>query len=283
MLVLTYACLPFELAYNWTRIQHFVVGGLGMFLLLERWNIRSSISLLSSLTYEFAGCHAMSFQHPWIESTFMYYPYLWLVWDHFARHGGGRREIILAAFLLTGIFYSGGIQTHTYIVLFLLAFGLGYAGKDAQTWERFLPAVVIPGLIAVCLAAPVLGEQVELFFQSGRPVPLHKNKLEWLCGIASLAGIYPWGLGAFRTLDLSWQATADGRLLAVQKTEPCSSQIEIPADARILDLRYQPRYLRQARWLQLIGVLGIGITGVRPMTGPREKRVLLRQSVSQRD
>ena len=201
--LLTYACLPFELAYNWTRILHFVLAGLGLFLLLRSWNIRFAICLLLSLTYEFAGCQAMSFQHPWIESSFLYYPYLWLVWDYSVRHGGGRREIILAALLLTGIFYSGSIQTHTYIVLFLLAFGLGYAGRAAQTWEKFLPAVIIPGLIAVCLAAPVLGEQVELFFQSGRPVALHKNKLEWLCGIASLAGIYPWGLGTFRTLDLS--------------------------------------------------------------------------------
>ena len=201
--LLTYACLPFELAYNWTRILHFIFGGLGMFLLLRRWNIRFPICLLLSLTYEFAGCHTMSFQHPWIQSSFMYYPYLWLVWDHSVRHGNGRREMILAAFLLTAILYSGSIQTHSYVVLFSLAFGLGYAGRNAQTWGRFLPAVIIPGLIAVCLAAPVLGEQIELFFLSRRPVALHKNKLEWFCGIASLAGIYPWGLGTFRTLDLS--------------------------------------------------------------------------------
>jgi hypothetical protein len=201
--LLSYACLPFELAYNWTRILHFILSGLGMFLLLRHWNIRFPISLLLSLTYEFAGCHAMSFQHPWIQSSFMYYPYLWLVWDRAARYGSGRWDMILTAFLLAGIFYSGSIQTHTYIALFMLAFGLGYAGRNAHTWGRFLSAVILPGLIAACLAAPVLGEQAELFFLSGRTVALHKNKLEWLCGIASLSGIYPWGLGTFRTLDLS--------------------------------------------------------------------------------
>jgi hypothetical protein len=80
-----------------------------------------------------------------------------------------------------------------------------------------------------------------------------------------------------------WQAAADGRRLAVQKIEPCFSQIEIPADIAILDLRYQPRYLQQARWLQLIGILTLGIVGVRPMTGSRKNRVLPRQSVFQRD
>ena len=80
-----------------------------------------------------------------------------------------------------------------------------------------------------------------------------------------------------------WQATAEGRRLAVKKTEPCFSEIEIPADVRVLELCYQPRYLQPARWLQLIGVLTVGITGVRPMTGPRKNRLWLRQSVSQRD
>ena len=80
-----------------------------------------------------------------------------------------------------------------------------------------------------------------------------------------------------------WQAAVDGRPLPVQKTELCFSRIEIPADAGILDLRYQPLYLRQARWLQLIGVLGIGITGVSSMTGPRKNPVLLRQSLSPRE
>jgi len=201
--LLTYALLPFELAYNWTRILHFVLAGLGMFLLLRRWNVRLAICVPLSLTYEFAGCQAMSFQHPWIESSFMYYPYLWLVWDLVARQAGGRREILVGSFLLTGVFYSGSIQTHTYLGLFLLAFGLGYAWRNLRRWGRLLPAVIISGLIAVCLAAPVLSEQVELFFLSGRPVLLHKTKLEWLCGVASLAGIYPWGLGTFRTLDLS--------------------------------------------------------------------------------
>jgi hypothetical protein len=201
--LLMYACLPFELAYNWTRILHFVLSGLGMFLLLRRWNIRLAISLLLSLAYEFAGCFAVSFQHPWIESTFMYYPYLWLVWDQCVRFGVSRRALIFATLLMTGILYSGSIQTHTYLGLFFLGFGLGCAGRDGQAWGRLLSAAIIPGLIAFCLASPVLGEQVELFFQSSRPVALHKNKFEWLCGIASLSGIYPWGLGTFRTLDLS--------------------------------------------------------------------------------
>jgi len=80
-----------------------------------------------------------------------------------------------------------------------------------------------------------------------------------------------------------WQATAEGRRLAVQKIEPCLSQIQIPADVRILELRYQPRYLQKAQWLQLIGVLGIGITGLWPVTRLRKDRVLFRQSVSQPD
>jgi len=80
-----------------------------------------------------------------------------------------------------------------------------------------------------------------------------------------------------------WAAIAEGRQLAVRKIEPCYSRIEIPSDVRTLDLRYQPYYLQQAGWLQWIGVLGIGIAGVWPMTRPRKNRELQRQLVSQRD
>jgi uncharacterized membrane protein YfhO len=69
-----------------------------------------------------------------------------------------------------------------------------------------------------------------------------------------------------------WEAIAEGRRLAVRKIEPCNSQIEIPSDVGTLDLHYQPLYLPWARWLQLIGVLGIGLVAVAPMPATRNKR-----------
>jgi uncharacterized membrane protein YfhO len=56
-----------------------------------------------------------------------------------------------------------------------------------------------------------------------------------------------------------WKAKADGRALPLKKAGPCFSKIEIPSDIRSLDLCFQPRYLRAAAWLTLVGILGMGI------------------------
>jgi hypothetical protein len=58
-------------------------------------------------------------------------------------------------------------------------------------------------LIGVCLAAPVLVNQVELFFLSTRKVAMERTPASWLAGPASLSACFPWAMGTFRSLDLA--------------------------------------------------------------------------------
>ena len=43
--VLLYRLLPFEAAYNWTRLAHFLITGLGMLLLLRAFNFELFVSV----------------------------------------------------------------------------------------------------------------------------------------------------------------------------------------------------------------------------------------------
>src|ERR1041385_4904717 len=62
--VLIFPLLPFELAYNWTRIATFLVSGAAAFALLRRFQFGFAAALWGGLLYQFAGCNAMMFSGP---------------------------------------------------------------------------------------------------------------------------------------------------------------------------------------------------------------------------
>jgi hypothetical protein len=57
--------------------------------------------------------------------------------------------------------------------------------------------------LGLCLSAPFVLPQVELYFLSARKIHPAGDSLGFLGGVASVATVFPWGLGTFRTLDLS--------------------------------------------------------------------------------
>src|SRR5439155_704518 len=79
---LAVSSLPsFVLAYNWTRVVHFVLCGLGMLVLLISFRFPLWLCLALAFTYESASCFALWFSYPWLQASFLYYPFLWLVWS----------------------------------------------------------------------------------------------------------------------------------------------------------------------------------------------------------
>ncbi len=198
---ITYRLLPFEWAYNWTRVLHFVLFGLGLWLLLLRLGFQPATSLLLALAGEFSGGFAAFFGHPWIHASFVYYPFLWLAWSGALE---GRRWAWSAACLcVAAIFYAGNLQSHAYILFFAASFLLGHASLNWTTWRRVLPIVAVSGVLGALIAAPILGAELEVFRLSARGVRAPGHPLGWAAGLLSASSMYPWGLGTFQTLDLS--------------------------------------------------------------------------------
>ncbi len=138
--------LPFELAYNWTRVVHFALIGLGMFLLLGRFGAPLAIRLPMALTYQFCGFFTLAFQHPFLEGTFLYYPFLWLAWDAYSRRPQFR-QIALASVWVAGALFAGDPQVDAYLALFGGAFLLGYGGWRWEAWKRLAPAMAASGIL----------------------------------------------------------------------------------------------------------------------------------------
>src|SRR5262249_36050957 len=155
-----------------------------------------------ALTYQFAGCFAFFFSHPWIQASFAYYPFLWVAWSTWIQRNL-YRYIAISAILSALIFYSGNLQSHAYLPLFAICFLFGNGFAACRLELRLFLVISLSILAGAALVAPVLWPQVEFYLNSLRPVSLTPSSgLSYLSGIASLSGIFPWVLGTFRTLDL---------------------------------------------------------------------------------
>lgn len=215
--VLWYLISPdFVIAYNLTALSKSILCGLGMFSLLSFIRIPWLTSVGVGLAYQFSGAFAFFFGHPWIQGSFVYYPFLWIVLICLGRrlalnpsHSSRIRNVLAnwelptGGFLIACIFYAGNLQSHTYIVLFLLAWFLG-EWSARTVFPTFVGiGVALMSFLGTLIAAPVLLNQVEFYLLSVRPVggaiPLVDCLLR---GILPLSAFFPWICGSFRTLDI---------------------------------------------------------------------------------
>jgi hypothetical protein len=208
--VMLYWALPFELAYNWNYILRGIITGLGMFLLLKYFRIDFQVAAILALIYQFAGWFTVYFGHPWIQGSFLYFPFLWIIWIR-TLNGRFLPNAGLGAILCGLIFYAGNLQSHTYLPIFAISFLAAIAIKDRKFFYRALGVTISSGIIGALVAFPVLYNQVEFFLLSVRTTD---NSAVWyqqlLATPFSLAAIYPWMFGTFRTLDAARLVNMNG-------------------------------------------------------------------------
>lgn len=201
--LLCYNILPFELAYNWTLILHSFLCGLSMFCLLKYLKFNNIISIILALTYEYSGCFAYFFGHPWIQASFAYYPFLWIIWSQGIAKNCWLYSA-LSSIIISAILLSGNIQSHSYLILFTIAFGFGYIITFQNKWKHIIIIMFTSILSGICLASPVLLSQIELFFLSTRHINASFNWLNCFMGVASLSAVFPWCMGTYRTIDIGY-------------------------------------------------------------------------------
>jgi len=144
-----YAVLPFEMAYNWVEILYSVLTGLGMLLLLRRWQVRAGIAVLLALGYQFSAYFALALHMPTLQPPLAWLPFLWLAWDSWWRKPN-HWSLPAGSVVVALIFYTGNLQTHAYLVLFALAFLLGYGGLAIKEWRKLLQWLRCQGFWGPC-------------------------------------------------------------------------------------------------------------------------------------
>lgn len=199
--VACYLALPFELAYNWNIILRSILTGCGIFLLLRQLDIRLSIAVILGIAYQFSGWFTMYIGHPWIQGSFAYYPFILLSWINASKANFGSWTA-LAAILCAAVFYSGNLQSHTYLPVFAFVFLLTGFFSNRAIFSRAFSTIALSGLIGALIAYPVLVNQVEFFLLNQRATERTHSLLGQILSIPiSLSGFFPWIFGTFRTLN----------------------------------------------------------------------------------
>jgi len=195
-----YLAFPnFVLAYNWTRILHFLLMGVGYFLLLRRLRFSDLIAGSLALAAEFSGANTDFFAHPWIEASFLYYPWLWLVLEE-AWSRAAIWPRVVAPLLCACVFYAGNLQSHAYLPIFAFVWTCAHGGVSWEQWKKALRITVPAFLLGLALAAPVLFPELELFVRNHRETVGEHPQWVPMDGPLSLLNFYPWALGGFRTI-----------------------------------------------------------------------------------
>ncbi len=200
-----YALLPFELAYNWNFILRGILTGLGMFLLLKG---RTSLfpAFVLALTYQFAGWFTVFWAHPWIQGSFVYYPFLWLVWQRGVHDASSRYGLHAAVggILTALVLLAGNLQSHVYLPIFATGFLAAIFLTSRPVVVRALSMVAFSGILGALLAAPVLANQVEFYLLGQRPTGVESYSLRMMAGVLEpVLSIYPWPGGDFKTLGFA--------------------------------------------------------------------------------
>ncbi len=207
--LLCYAVLPFEVAYNWNLILRGILTGLGMFLLLRAFKVNGVVAGILAITYQYAGWFTMYWGHPWIQGSFLYFPFLWVVWMRSMQ-----REMWfnmgLGGLLCGLVFYAGNLQSHMYLPLFAISFLGAALVKAPRQFQRAFLVTAFSGLMGALLASPVLANQIEFFLHSERNIMSSGTFDRLLALPLSLSSYYPWMCGTFKTLDIGGMTKMNG-------------------------------------------------------------------------
>jgi len=110
---------------------------------------------------------------------------------------------------------GGSQQSHAYLVLFLFCFVVAYGSCFRNEILKLLCVAGGAFLLGCAIAAPILAPQIEIFMLSSRKVPQPGLGAYLLTGLLSVAGVFPWFEGSFRTLDLGKLVGESGVAYAV--------------------------------------------------------------------
>src|SRR4051812_45704852 len=200
--LLLYRFFPFVAAYNWTHILYSFLTGLSAFSLLRFLGFSSFVTLLGALSFQFSGLQAILFYPEFVPNTLWCYPLLWVILLKYFRSRPAL-AIGLGGLICANAILAGSQQSHAWLVLFLACLLGGYTLAKPSDFFRLFWIIAGAFALGCLISAPVLVPQIEIFVLNKRPLDAARLGKHLLTGIFSLAGIFPWFTGSFRSIDLS--------------------------------------------------------------------------------
>lgn len=173
---LLFYVLPMPLAFNLVLVLHFPLAGLGVYLLLRRWELRRPAALFGGLAFMLGGFLVSTGNFYNNVQTAAWLPWLMLTWDRFLARGDST-DALWFALVAALAFLGGGADLLAVQLGLVLAFGLlappsGRRGDDRAPRSRQLLTFAAAGILALALVAVQLFPFWELVQRSVRTMSL---------------------------------------------------------------------------------------------------------------
>ena len=174
---LIYLLLPLTWSLSFFCLAHLFWGGLGMYLLAQRWTNHRLAAGLAGVIFAFNGLSLNFLMWPSHVATFSWVP--WVLWLGQRAWREGGRALVWGTVAGAMQMLAGGPETIllTWLVLFVLACGDWMQDKELRSWLpwRFLGM----GIIVAVLCAAQLLPFLELLAHSQRDRDYSTTTHDW--------------------------------------------------------------------------------------------------------
>lgn len=165
-LSLVYLLLPLPWSFGLFCVGHLFLAGMGMYYLAWRWTASRLGAALAGAVYGFNGLMWYGLMWPSMIAAAAWMP--WVVLAMQAAWRRGRQSVIVAGLAAAVQMLTGGVEFIAQTWLFLGVLWLHELFARKVVWTRLVIRGVVPGFIAMTVAAAQLLPFQELLAQSQR-------------------------------------------------------------------------------------------------------------------
>jgi len=167
--MLFFFTLPFNIAYNYSIIFHFVLGGISIYFLARRLGACQWGGALSALTFCFGSAYAGCFYNIITLRTLSWTPLVFLLFEHYFKERD-RRYILLAGIVFGFQLLAGFAQAAIYSGVFYLLYFIYKMRLTEKKDNRRIVDFIIFSATAIVLFLPQLILTSRLAHYSSRSV-----------------------------------------------------------------------------------------------------------------
>lgn len=163
--------IPMPAAFDWLVVLHYPLAGVGLSLLLRRWNHGWTAAVLGGVAFMLGGFFVSLGNFVNNLQTVAWLPWLFLGWDRVLD--GGRVRDLLTFAVLCGVAFLGG-EPQMLVLGLLLVFAHGLARVERRDLGRGrqTTAFVLAGILAIALVSVQLLPFAEFMSHSVRRLPI---------------------------------------------------------------------------------------------------------------
>jgi len=165
--IIMFFVLPFKVAYNYSVILHFVIGGIFTYMYARKIKMDGAGGCLSALLFCFGSAYAGCFYNIVSLRTLAWFPFVLFLFEKYFDQRG-QKYIFFSGIVLALQLLAGFVQMAAYSGFFYLAYFVYRSLSEKTGLKKLLSAIAVFFITAFVVALPQIALTYQLSALSGR-------------------------------------------------------------------------------------------------------------------